>query len=237
MSSRKANGIGTRRETPLHAALKLWCAGPDACFEVDVDGYIVDVVEGGELIEVQTRSFAKLKRKLAALLDSHPVRLVHPIPREKWVVRLPPDGNGPPARRKSPKRGAYPHLFAELVSFPALVTHPNFSLHVLLTQEEEIRRYDGNRSWRRRGWTTDERRLLAVVDQRLFLGPEDFAALLPPELPDPFTVTELAAALKQPRRLAGQMAYCLREMGALQQVGQRGRAHLYARATSDEHPA
>ena len=55
------------------------------------------------------------------------------------MVRLPPDGDGPPARRKSPKRGAYPHLFAELVSFPTLATHPNFSLHVRLTQEEEVR--------------------------------------------------------------------------------------------------
>ena len=36
-----------------------------------MDGYIVDVVEGEELIEVQTRSFAKMKRKLAALLANH----------------------------------------------------------------------------------------------------------------------------------------------------------------------
>jgi hypothetical protein len=71
-------GIGRLRETPLHAALKRWCAGPEAAFEVTVDGYVVDVVEGGELIEIQTRSFAKIKRKLLALVEAHPVRLVHP---------------------------------------------------------------------------------------------------------------------------------------------------------------
>ncbi len=128
-------------------------------------------------------------------------------------MRLPPDGQGAPTRRRSPKRGDYPHLFAELVSFPALIAHPNFCLHVVLTQEEEIRRFDGNRSWRRRGWTTDERRLLGVVDQRLFFTPDDLAALLPAGLPGSFTVAQLAKALGQPTRLAGQMAYCLREMG------------------------
>ncbi len=229
MSPRKANGIGTRRETPLHAALKRWCAGPEAAFEVMVDGYVVDVVEGGELIEIQTRSFAHIKRKLSALVEAHPVRLVHPIPRERWIVRLPPDGRGAPARRRSPKRGDYPQLFAELVSFPALMRHPNFCLHVVLTQEEEIRRFDGNRSWRRRGWKTEDRRLLGVVDQRLFTTPDDLAALLPAGLTGPFTVTELAEALGQPRRLAGQMAYCLRELGVLRVAGKRGRAHLYER--------
>jgi len=222
-------GIGRLRETPLHAALKRWCAGPDAAFEVMVDGYVGDVVEDGELIEIQTRSFAKIRRKLLALVEAHPVRLVHPIPRERWIVRLPPDGQGAPTRRKSPKHGGYPQLFAELVSFPTLMLHPNFSLHVVLTQEEEIRRFDGNRSWRRRGWTTDERRLLAVVDQRLFTTPDDLAGLLPAGLPDPFTVAELRKALGQSSRLAGQMAYCLREMGALRTVGKRGRAMLYER--------
>jgi hypothetical protein len=100
---------------------------------------------------------------------------------------------------------------------------------VLLIQEEEVRRYDPRHGWRRRGWITHERRLLVVEEQQMFETPQDMQALIPGELTGPFTTAELAAALGKPRRLAQKMAYCLREMGAVTQVGKSGRAILYNR--------
>ena len=223
--------IGTLNEKPLHAALKMWYARPGDRFEVSVDGFIVDIVRGDLLVEIQTCNFAAIKRKLAALTVRHPVRLVYPIAREKWIVRLAEDGQGQLGRRKSPKRGALEQVFAELVRIPRLLSNPNFSLEVLLIQEEEVRRYDGRRGWRRHGWVTHERRLLEVIDQRLFETPADIAALIPPTLSEPFTTSDLAAAIDKPRWLARKMAYCLREMGALVPVGKQGNAILYSRAT------
>jgi len=115
------------------------------------------------------------------------------------------------------------------VSFPRLLVKPNFALEVLLIQEEEVRRHDPNRAWRRRGWVTADRRLLQIVDRRLFETPGDVAALLPAGLAEPFTTSDLASALGRPRRLAQRMAYCLREMGVIGQVGKQGNAILYAR--------
>jgi hypothetical protein len=222
--------ISTFNEKPLHSALKRWYARPhDAC-EVSIDGFIVDIVQGDLIVEIQTRNFAGIKRKLVELCASRPVRLVYPIAVEKWIVKLANDGHSQLGRRKSPKRGALEQLFAELVSFPDLILDPNFSLHVLLIQEEEVRRYDGRRGWRRQGWVTHERRLLQVVDQRLFGNPADLAALIPTVLGEPFTTSELAAAIGKPRRLAQKMAYCLREMGAIDASGKRGNAILYIRA-------
>jgi hypothetical protein len=67
---------------------------------------------------------------------------------------------------------------------------------------------------------------LQVVDHRLFETPLDMRALIPPDLVEPFTVSDLAA-LGQPHWLAQKMVYCLREMGAIAPVGKRGRAILY----------
>ena len=106
--------------------------------------------------------------------------------------------------------------------------HPNFSIHVLLIQEEELRQRVTNGNWRRRGWKTVERRLLKVIDSQHFRSPEDLAALLPQDLPDPFTTLVLANALSKPRRLAQRMAFCLREMGAIQSVGREGNAITYS---------
>jgi len=226
-----ANNIGSLNEKPLHAALKAWYAEPGDRFEVPVEGFIVDIVRGDLLIEIQTRSFASLKRKLLKLTAHHPLRLVYPIAREKWIVRLGRDGEGQLGRRRSPKRGAIEQLFQELVSFPKLVAQPGFSVDVLLIQEEEIRRQDGRRAWRRRGWVTQERRLLQVVGQRRFEGPTDLGALIPSDLAEPFTTSDLAKAIAQPRRLAQRMAYCLRELGIITPAGKQGNAVLYVRAT------
>ena len=112
-----SNGVGLLNEKPLHAALKAWYALPGDRFEVGIDGSIIDIVRGELLVEIQTRSFSALKRKLEKLVVSHPVRLVFPIAAEKWIVRLSDDGAVEQGRRKSPKHGAVTELFRELVSF------------------------------------------------------------------------------------------------------------------------
>ncbi len=232
----ETNGINTLNEKSLHAALKRWYAQPGDRFEVRVDGYIIDLVRGDLLIEVQTGGISPLKRKLASLTRHHPVRLVLPITEEKWIVRLPKeddDPQGQPVRRKSPRRGRVEHLFKELVFIPGLVANENFSLEVLLTREEEVRRFDEARAraWRRKGWVIQERRLLEVVDRRVFETPAALAGLLPAGLPDPFTVQQAASALGQPTWLAHKMIYCLRALGAIEATGKQGRAVAYRRLT------
>jgi hypothetical protein len=223
--------IGLLNEKPMHAALKQWYARPDDVFETLVDGFVIDIVRGDLLIEIQTGNFSALKGKLSTLVAAHRVRLVHPIPRDKWIVKLEPGsgGSGKAKRRKSPKRGEVADVFNELVSFPELLAQPNFSLEVLLIREEEVRRYDGRRAWRRRGWVTEERRLLEVVSSKRFETPEDVWALIPDDLPETFTTSDLARAIGKSRRLAQQAAYCLRNMGVIAQVGKQGRSVLYAR--------
>lgn len=219
--------IGTLNEQPLHAALKEFYAGPGARLEVDVDGFIVDVAHDGLLVEIQTGSFSSIKHKVSALVADHVLRLVYPIAQQKWLLKLPRTENGKTRRRKSPKRGRPEELFKELVSFPHLICRESFSLEVVFIHEEEVRRHDPQR-WRNRGWVTVERRLLDVVDRRLFREPGDLAALLPPSLPDRFTTADLAEALDGPRWLAQKMAYCLRKTGVITQIGTHGRSNLYA---------
>jgi hypothetical protein len=222
--------IGTLRENPLHAAIKELYAGPDARREVSLHGYIVDVARDDLWIEIQTSNVSQIKRKLAVLADHHAVRLVLPVALEKWIVRVGHDGLSVLGRHKSPQRGAVELVFRELVSIPHLVAHPNFSLGVLLIQEEEVRSFEAGRNWRRKGWGTRERRLLGVVEERLFESPADLAALLPAALEDPFTARQLASALGQPAWLAHKMIYCLRALGMLTPAGKSGRAITYVRA-------
>jgi len=219
--------IGTLREKPLHASLKRWYARSGDRIEVPVDGFVIDLVREDLLIEVQTRGFSSMKQKITTLLDlGHRVRVVHPIPIDKWIVKVDADGTVL-SRRRSPRHGNPTDVFAELVSFPNLLADPHLEIDVILTNEEEYRRYTPNRSWRRKGWTIEERRLIDVVDTLLISNTDDLAALLPAGLSDPFTTADLATELGRPRRSAQQMAYCLRIADVIVAVGKRGNAVEY----------
>ena len=226
--------IGTLNEGSLHAQLKMWYAEPRDTLEQPIDGYVVDLVRGSLLVEIQTGGFAPLRRKLDRLLQAHDVRVVVPVALTRRIVRLSPDGEVLSARR-SPRRGRAEDVFARLVSLPALLAHPRFQLEVLLTHEEEHRRHEPGRAFRRHGWVVVGRSLVSVEQRILLSRPSDAAALLPP-LPELFDTGDVAGAAGCTRRLAQQMTYCLRTVGVLAVEGKRGRAVLYRQRDSSSRP-
>jgi hypothetical protein len=227
------NHIGTLREKPLHASLKRWYSKPGDLLETPVDGYIVDLVrDDGLLIEIQTSGFSSTKAKTARLLESgHRVRIVHPIPVDKTIVKVDADGTIV-SRRISPKHGSPADVFAELVSFPDLVATRELEVDVIMTIEEEYRARTADRSWRRHGWSVIERRLTGVVGSLLLTCTDDMAKLLPAGLLEEFTTADIAERLGRPRRVAQQMAYCLRETGVIEIAGKQGNAIEYRLARS-----
>jgi hypothetical protein len=231
------NRLATYREAPLHAQLKAWYARPGDRIEAPVDGYQVDLVRGEQLIEIQTRGFAGMRPKLEALLArGHAIRIVHPVAVDRWIVNLDPDGR-PLTRRRSPRHGGAVDVAIELVSFPELLAHPGLELEVVLTRDEELRRHEAGRCWRRKGWVVVEHRLVDVVDRILLAGPADLVRLLPVGLPELFTTADVALGLRRPQAIAERLAYCLRRAGCVEVVGRRGRFVEYRLAAVVAGPA
>jgi hypothetical protein len=227
--------IGILKESSLHASLKQWYAQPGDQVEMQVDGYWVDIMRPATestpelLLEIQTGNFSAMKRKLTRLLENHAVRVIYPIAVEKYILRVAvKDDAKPLSRRKSPKRGREHELFAEMMRIPRLACLPNFSLEVCFIREEEIWQADGRGSWRRKGVSIIDRRLVDVLRSTMFVNPHDYLRLLPSTLVQPFTVRQLASEIGGPRWLASRMAYTLREMGLMDAVGKKGNAILYA---------
>ena len=84
--SLRSNGIGTLRESSLHAKLKEWYKEPGDKLETFIDGYIVDIVRKDLLIEIQTQNFSALRKKLTHLTKNYKVLLEYPIISDKWIV-------------------------------------------------------------------------------------------------------------------------------------------------------
>jgi hypothetical protein len=214
-------------EYTLHSEIKRWYMGSGDELEVKVDDFIIDVLRDNLLIEIQTGNFSAIKKKLnKLLLNSNQVRLVYPIAQLKWIVHVSRSGEFV-RRRKSPKKGKVTDLFYELVHAPSLIKDKNFSLEVLLIEEEEIRCSDGRGSWRRRGASVKDRKLLKIFDRIVFEDSNDFLEFLPEELNDHFTNKVLAQKLGVSVRLAQKITYCLRKMDAISVAGKRRNQLLF----------
>ena len=122
------------------------------------------MVNGVHIVEVHTGSFWPLRNKLQHLLNAYSVTLVHPVARDRYIVNMAVDKTMSATRRRSPRHGSVFDVFLSLVSIPELLAHPNLTLEVVLTVEEEIRAQSDRRSRWRRGWARVDRRLVDVVE-------------------------------------------------------------------------
>jgi hypothetical protein len=214
-------------KSSLHSSIKDWYSVPGDRLEARVENYIIDIVRNDLLIEIQTRNFSAIKRKLRSLIGDYSVRLVYPIAERKWIVRVARSNGEMLSRRRSPKRGKLPDLFDELVWIPHLAGEDNFSMEVLMIEEEEIRCADGKGSWRRRGVSIKDRKLLDVVERVRFVEREDFLRFLPSDLDQPFTNKSLAREIGVLVRQSRRITYCLKKMGAIREVGKRRNELLF----------
>jgi hypothetical protein len=216
-------------EFSLHSEIKNVYSLPGDQLEAKLDGYIIDILRENLIIEVQTKNFSALKKKIQALAEKHKVRLVYPLPEKKWITYVTKDLIVL-SKRKSPRKGKLTDLFRELVMISHMIGEESFSLEVLFIDEEEVRCDDGKGSWRRRGVSIKDRRLLKVNDQFLFQTKADYLKILPDSLNDVFTNRELAKLAKISVRTAQQITYCLRKGGVIRLAEKKQRELAFKRA-------
>jgi hypothetical protein len=209
-------------ERGLHAELKEWLQRPGDLIEGTVWGYRADLIRGDLLIEIQTGNFPQIRAKLARLLKGYRVRLVHPVPERRWVIR---EVEGKKQRRISHRVGRVEEVFNELVYCPTLPLDPNFSLEVLLVHSEEAQSVKW-RGRKRTRYTVTERHLVKVVSSTVFEKPEDYLKLIP-DMHGAFTSRQFSKAAGLRITLARRVVYCLAKMGMLEEVGSVARAKLY----------
>ena len=218
-------------ETSLHRQLKAHYACDVSQTEVAFEGYRIDAMRGGRLIEIQHGSLAAIRDKIAKLLENHRVTVVKPIVALKQLVKLDAPGGNVVDRRRSPKRGRLLDVFDELVYFTRVFPHSRLILEVALVEVEELR-YPGHGRRRRRranDFQVEDQRLVAIVDTHRFRTLADLRKMLPHGLPANFHTGHLAERLQVQRHIAQRIAYCLRETGAIHPVGKQGNAVLYSR--------
>ena len=223
-------------ETTLHRQLKsLYAADSQSC-EVRLGNFRIDAVQAHQLVEIQHGSLSAISPKIRCLLDQgHNVLVVKPLAARKMLVKRQRRGGRIISKRYSPTRASVFDLFLDLVHFVKVFPHPQLSLEVLMTEQEEHRLPPLARHRRRKGYRIEDRVLQNIQSRLSLRTAADLSKMLPEQIMQPFSTANIASAVEVPLWLAQKIAYCLRETGAIQHIGKRGNSLLYRFA--HENPA
>jgi hypothetical protein len=220
-------GIGVKRESGLHRALKFRYAGAGGEVEIMRGAYVCDgISREGEVIEIQTGSFGPLKRKAKDLAVLGKVRIVHPVILRKFIEVYDEEGNRL-YRRRSPRRGSEWDLFRALIHAPELPEIPGLSVELALVEVREKRVKDGRGSWRRGGVSIVDRDLIAWHGSVILTKRQDYRRFIPPGTRGHFTVKDLAGKAGIDTALAGKTLYVLQKMGLVRRTGKQNHAWVY----------
>lgn len=224
---RERHGIGTLSEKTIHAVLKNYYAPDEDMHEIPIEGYVADIYTGTEIIEIQTRSFDKMRKKLAAFLPLYPVTIVYPIPHIKWLSWIDEQTGEISAKRKSPKKGNVYQAFKEFYKIRPYLSNENLHFRIALIDMEEYRLLNGWSKDKKKGSERYDRIPVKFMEEICIDRREDYMQLIPYELPEQFTVKDFAKLAKIPANLAGTILLLMTELSIVKRVGKTGKAYLY----------
>ncbi len=224
---RERAGIGTYGEKTLHAVLKHYLEPDASCHEVKTGGFVADIYRESGIIEIQTRSFNTLRRKLAAFLEVSTVTVAYPVARTKWLTWLDRETGEVTKKRKSPKTGSPCEAFYELYKIKQLLTHPNLRLLILMLDIEETRNLDGWSEDKKKGSSRYERIPVDIIEEICINSIADYIKLIPHNLPGEFTTKDFRKASGLSLSTAQTALNVLYSVGAVTRVGKSGNTYLY----------
>ena len=224
---RAQNGIGTLQEKTLHAVLKHFYEPDSSYQEICVDNFVADILRDNEIIEIQTRSFNKLRSKLDIFLQYYPVTIVYPIICTKWLYWIDESTGEISKKRKSPKKGTLYDAIPELYKIKSYLTNSNLHICLTLIDAEEYRLLNGWSHDRKKGSTRYDRIPTALIDEYYIGSLADYACLIPGGLPASFTSADFALAAEIPRARAQTTLTILHHIGAVRRTGKSGRSYCY----------
>ena len=203
---RQRLGIGTLSEKTVHAVLKNYYAPDEDMHEIPIENFVADIFDGEAVIEIQTRSFQNMRRKLAAFLPLYP---------DEETGEISPG-------RKSPKKGNAYQAFIELYKIRPFLKDPNLRLRLDLIDMEEYRLLNGWSRDKKKGSDRFDRIPLTFVEEVRVDRREDYMQFIPYEIPE-----EFAACAKIPVRLAQTVLLILTDLLIVERIGKQGRSYLY----------
>lgn len=224
---RQRLGIGTLSEKTVHAILKNYYEPNEDRQEIPIENYVADIYADGEIIEIQTRQFNKMRGKLSTFLPLYPVTIVYPIPFEKWIIWIDEDTGALSKKRKSPVKGNPYIAFSELYKIKPFLKDPNLRLKLVLMNIEEYKLLNGWSRDKKKGSSRYDRIPTELVEEIEINRQKDYMQFVPYELEEEFTSGQFAKAAHISLSLAQVVLNILYYVGTVTRTGKKGNQYLY----------
>ncbi len=177
------DSIGTYNEKRIHRILKRYITEDAFCYEQRVGRYVADVVTEESVFEIQTASFRSLAKKVEYYLEStdKTVYILHPVIKEKMLIRAERETGEVLSRKRSPKRVSDFEAVSNMYALGELVKSKRLVLCLVYIRAEEYR-FSEARRYCKAGKYDNDLCPCELIDIRTLSGAEDYRALVPAEL-------------------------------------------------------
>ena len=230
---RQRLGIGTYGEKTVHAIFKYYYEPDEDKHEIPIDRYVADIYTGSEIIEIQTRNFDQVRKKLDRFLPQYPVTVVLPIPDTKWLIWIDEETGELTTPRKSPKKGNEYGAFKELYKIKTYLKKEGLTIVLLFLDMEEYRLLNGWSHDKKKGSTRYDRIPIRITKEVRLENVVDYQMLIPNSLKGEFTCAEFAKAVKINNRQANLVLNVLFYLDVVKRIGKRGRAFVYEKVINN----
>lgn len=224
------DGIGTLQEKSVHSVIKNYLAPDPSKQEIQIEGFVADIFNGSEIIEVQTGNFQQMRRKLKVFLPLYPVKIVYPIHQTKWIRWINPQSGEISPPRKSPKRGSEYSILPELYKIKNFLLDPNLKLHIIITDMEDYRYLDGWGKNKKNRATKCDIIPTKLIDEVTIDGRSEYKKLIPDSLSQGFTSKDYKKASRLSLKESQVALNILNHVGAVKRVAKDGNAYIYDRS-------
>lgn len=216
-------GIGSIGEKTLHAVLKNYYSPNKSNQEIKVGKFVADIVDENQIIEIQTRSFSNMKKKLDFFLMDTNVLIIYPAFSIKWVQWLNPTTGELSKKHKSPKKDALYDIFWELAHIKPYLNNPKLRLQIVVMEVIEIRLLDGWSADKKRGSTRYNVIPLGLLDEIVINEKDDYTKFIPRGLDENFIRKDFEKLAGLSKKRAGTVINVLVHVGVIGKTDKRGK--------------
>ena len=217
--------IGEYQEKAIHFILKNYFENDNALMEVKLDGMIVDIYNEEGIIEIQTKSFDRLRNKLEKFLDKYPLTIVYPLINSKRITWLNSENNAD-YNRKSPLHMNVFNSFKELYKIKNYLKHKNLHFCFVFLNVIEIKNLDGYGKDKKKKASSLNKLPIDIEKILYFDSFEDFKNIFD-GTENEFTSRDLSKMKKVKLRDAQVALTVLNYLEIVERIGKQERSYVY----------
>ncbi len=226
-TEKQKKGIGTLGEKTLHSILKNYYEPYTENHEIRIGNYVADIVGEKGIIEIQTRNFNTMRKKLSAFLEVADVTIVYPVAMTKWLCWIDQTTGEVTEKRKSPKKGVPQDIFYELYKIKDYLKSEKLHFKICMLEITEYRYLNGWSYDKKRGSTRCDRIPTDILGETDIYSINDYIKLIPDNLCGNFTSKDFSKASHISVSSSQTALNILNYLGIVKRSDKKGNSYIY----------